>query len=137
MARDLQKQFRCLVNFFCEKLCKLFLSSFPVLVAELIYLAVSSACTPDSSPHADHRTWILSVIFNLFWDHASLFQRDGIYPNNHGSQMLSANFQHAVQSPLHACLHTSLPLQSLHLMLLSYFRTSSPELAPSTVLPLH
>lgn len=46
------------------------------------------------------------LINNLFWDHASLFRNDGIHPNKRGSQMLSANIQHTIQSFTHAWLFT-------------------------------
>lgn len=36
--------------------------------------------------------------FNLFWNRSPFFQGDGVHPNRLGSQMLTANLLHAVQS---------------------------------------
>lgn len=36
--------------------------------------------------------------FNLLWDRPSLFSREGIQPNKQGSNMLSVNLQHTVQT---------------------------------------
>lgn len=53
-------------------------------------------------------TWLLSACrdfdlgfidnFNLFWNRYSFYKPDGVHPNQLGSRMLAANFQHAVQT---------------------------------------
>uniref|UniRef100_A0A7N6AHW4 SGNH hydrolase-type esterase domain-containing protein n=1 Tax=Anabas testudineus TaxID=64144 RepID=A0A7N6AHW4_ANATE len=39
--------------------------------------------------------------FNLFWDRPSFFRNDGLHPSRHGSRMLAANIQHAIQCTPH------------------------------------
>lgn len=57
-------------------------------------------------------TWLQSVCsshnavlidnFNLFWNRAPFFSRDGIHPSPHGSRALAANIFHAVTTNSHA-----------------------------------
>ncbi|KAL7399737.1 hypothetical protein ABVT39_000817 [Epinephelus coioides] len=64
--------------------------------SRMLYLhtRLQSTCSSHNMDFIDN--------FNLFWDCADLFSRDGIHPSPRGNQMLRSNIQYAVQSSTRA-----------------------------------
>ncbi|KAL7376822.1 hypothetical protein ABVT39_016513 [Epinephelus coioides] len=64
--------------------------------SRMLYLhtRLQSTCSSHNMDFIDN--------FNLFWDCADLFSRDGIHPSPQGNQMLRSNIQYAVQSSTRA-----------------------------------